>query len=130
MSKEEKRNRRFTIPTEKGIGEVVISEEVIATIAALAAVEVKGVVSMVGTMPNEIIERLGMRKLSKGVKIELAEEAVSIELALNISDNAVIPELSEEVQTKVKSAVETMTGYPVESVNIRVASVVIEGTAN
>lgn len=129
MSKEEKKNR-FTIPTEKGIGEVVISEEVIATIAALAAVEVKGVVSMVGTMPNEIVERLGMKKLSKGVKIELVEDAVSIDLALNISDNAVIPDLSEEVQAKVKGAVETMTGYPVESVNIRVASVVIEGTAN
>lgn len=129
MSKEEKKNR-FTIPTEKGIGEVVISEEVIATIAALAAVEVKGVVSMVGTKPNEIVEKLGMKKLSKGVKIELAGEAVSIDLALNISENAVIPDLSEEVQTKVKSAVETMTGYPVESVNIRVASVVIEGTAN
>lgn len=129
MSKEEKKNR-FTIPTEKGIGEVVISEEVIATIAALAAVEVKGVVSMVGTKPNEIVEKLGMKKLSKGVKIELAGEAVSIDLALNISENAVIPDLSEEVQTKVKSAVETMTGYPVESVNIRVASVVIEGTVN
>lgn len=129
MSKEEKKNR-FTIPTEKGIGEVVISEEVIATIAALAAVEVKGVVSMVGTMPNEIVERLGMKKLSKGVKIEVVEDAVSIDLALNISDEAVIPELSEEVQTKVKSAVETMTGYPVDAVNIRVASVVIEGTAN
>lgn len=129
MNKEEKKNR-FTIPTEKGIGEVVISEEVIATIAALAAVEVKGVVSMVGTMPNEIIERLGMKKLSKGVKIEMVEDAVSIDLALNVSDSAVIPELSEEVQSKVKSAVETMTGYPVESVNIRVASVVIEGTAN
>ncbi len=129
MSKEERKNR-FTIPTEKGIGEVVISEEVIATIAALAAVEVKGVVSMVGTMPNEIVERLGMKKLSKGVKIELVEDAVSIDLALNISDNAVIPELSEEVQAKVKSAVETMTGYPVESVNIRVASVVIESIAN
>lgn len=129
MNKEEKKNR-FTIPTEKGIGEVVISEEVIATIAALAAVEVKGVVSMVGTMPNEIIERLGMKKLSKGVKIEMVEDAVSIDLALNVSDTAVIPELSEEVQSKVKSAVENMTGYPVESVNIRVASVVIEGTAN
>lgn len=129
MNKEEKKNR-FTIPTEKGIGEVVISEEVIATIAALAAVEVKGVVSMVGTMPNEIVERLGMKKLSKGVKIEMVEDAVSIDLALNVSDTAVIPELSEEVQAKVKSAVENMTGYPVESVNIRVASVMIEGTAN
>ena len=129
MSKEDKKNS-FTIPTEKGIGEVVISEEVIATIAALAAVEVKGVVSTVGTMPNEIIEKLGMKKLSKGVKIVLAEEAVNIDLALNVSDNAVIPEVSEEVQMKVKSAVETMTGYPVESVNIRVASVVVESTAN
>ena len=129
MGKEEKKNR-FTIPTEKGIGEVVISDEVIATIAALAAIEVKGVVSMVGTMPNEIIEKLGMKKLSKGVKIVMAEDAVSIDMALNISDTAVIPEVSEEVQMKVKSAVETMTGYPVETVNIRVASVVIESTAN
>lgn len=129
MSKEEKKSR-FTIPTEKGIGEVVISDEVIATIAALAAIEVKGVVSMVGTMPNEIIEKLGMKKLSKGVKIVMAEDAVSIDMALNISDTAVIPEVSEEVQMKVKSAVETMTGYPVEAVNIRVASVVIESTAN
>ena len=129
MSKEEKKNR-FRIPTETGIGEVAISEEVIATIAALATVEVKGVVSMVGTMPNEIIERLGMKKLSKGVKIEMLEDAVCIDLAVNISDTASIPKISEEIQTKVKNTVETMTGYPVASVNIRVASVEIEGNMN
>ncbi len=128
MSKEEKKSR-FTIPSENGIGEVVISDEVIATIAALAAVEVKGVVSMVGTMPNELVAKLGMKKLSKGVRVEMIEDAVHIDLALNISDSAVIPEISEEVQKKVKSAVETMTGYPVSAVNIRIASVVIEGTS-
>ncbi len=126
MSKEEKKSR-FTIPSEKGIGEVVISDEVIATIAALAAVEVKGVVSMVGSMPNELVAKLGMKKLSKGVRVEMIEDAVRIDLALNISDSAVIPDVSEEVQNKVKSAVETMTGYPVCAVNIRIASVVIEG---
>ncbi len=126
MAKEEKKSR-YTVPTEQGIGEVIISEEVIATIAALAAVEVKGVVSMVGTMPNEIIERLGMKKLSKGVKVEIADETVSIDLALNIKEDVIIPDISAEVQNKVKNAVEMMTGYPVAAVNIRVASVDIEG---
>lgn len=128
MAREEKKSR-YTVQTD-GIGEVVISEEVIATIAALAAVEVKGVVSMVGTMPNEIIEKLGMKKLSKGVKVEILDDELTIDLALNIKENVIIPDVSAEVQNKVKSAVEMMTGYPVAAVNIRVAGVDIEGAAS
>lgn len=129
MAKDDKKSK-YTVPTEQGIGEVVISEEVIATIAALAAVEVKGVVSMVGTMPNELIERLGMKKLSKGVKVEIVDGEVNIDLALNIKEDVIIPDISAEVQNKVKNAVEMMTGYPVSAVNIRVASVDIEGASN
>lgn len=127
MAREEKKSK-YTVQTD-GIGEVVISEEVIATIAALAAAEVKGVVSMVGTMPNEIIEKLGMKKLSKGVKVEIVDDELNIDLALNIKENVVIPDISAEVQNRVKGAVEMMTGYPVAAVNIRVAGVAIEGAA-
>ena len=111
-----------------GIGEVQIADEVVAIIAGLAATEVDGVASMAGNITNELVSKLGMKNLSKGVKVEVAEETVSVEVALNISYGYSIPEVSEKVQEKVKSAIETMTGLSVAIVNVRIATVDMKNT--
>ena len=111
-----------------GIGEVQIADEVVAIIAGLAATEVEGVASMAGNITNELVSKLGMKNLSKGVKVEVAEETVSVEVALNISYGYSIPEVSEKVQEKVKSAIETMTGLSVAIVNVRIATVDMKNT--
>ena len=108
------------------IGEVRIADEVVAIIAGLAATEVDGVDSMAGNITNELVGKLGMKNLSKGVKVDVTEEHVSVDLSLNIKYNYNIPDVSEKVQEKVKSAIENMTGLTVLDVNIRIAGVNLE----
>lgn len=105
------------------IGEVQIADEVVAIIAGLAATEVSGVDSMAGNITNELVGKLGMKNLSKGVKVEVTEEHVSVDLSLNIKYGYNIPEVGEKVQEKVKSAIENMTGLTVLDVNIKIAGV-------
>ena len=121
-------NRKVVKIKEDNLGEVHVADEVVAIIAGLAATEVEGVASMAGNITNELVRKLGMKNLSKGVKVEVAEKTVSVEVALNISYGYSIPEVSEKVQEKVKSAIETMTGLSVAIVNVRIATVDMKNT--
>ena len=105
------------------MGEVRIADEVVAIIAGLAATEVDGVDSMAGNITNELVGKLGLKNLSKGVKVDVTEEHVSVDLSLNIKYGYNIPDVSERVQDRVKSAIENMTGLTVLDVNIRIAGV-------
>ena len=105
------------------MGEVRIADEVVAIIAGLAATEVDGVDSMAGNITNELVGKLAMKNLSKGVKVDVTEEHVSVDLSLNIKYGYNIPDVSERVQDRVKSAIENMTGLTVLDVNIRIAGV-------
>ena len=113
---------------EDTLGEVRIADEVVAIIAGLAATEVEGVASMAGNITNELVSKLGMKNLSKGVKVEVGEESVAVDVALNIAYGYSIPKVSARVQEKIKTAIETMTGLDVEGVNIRIASVDMKNT--
>ena len=124
MSKEEKNT--YTIKTDENLGEIKIADEVVAIIAALAATEVEGVASMAGNITNELIGKLGMKNLSKGVKVDVLEGVVTVSLALNMKYNYSIMDVSAKVQEKVKSAVENMTGLEVADVNVKVAGVEME----
>lgn len=115
------------IETEEKFGEVRIADEVVAIIAGLAATEVEGVDSMAGNITNELVGKLGMKNLSKGVKVDVTEEHVSVDLSLNLKYGYNIPEVGERVQDRVKTAIENMTGLSVLDVNIKIASVNMEG---
>ena len=121
MAETENRNTHKVYEKDK-IGEVQIADEVVAIIAGLAATEVDGVDSMAGNITNELVGKLGMKNLSKGVKVE----HVSVDLSLNIKYGFSIPEVCEKVQDKVKSAIENMTGLTVLDVNIKIAGVSME----
>lgn len=114
------------LQTDKDLGEVQIADEVVAIIAGMAATEVKGVASMAGNIKNELVAKMGMKNLSKGVKVEVTDADVKVDLALNLIFEANILEVSGKVQEKVKSAIESMTGMKVSVVNVRVAGVVLE----
>ena len=108
------------------IGEVQIADEVVAIIAGLAATEVEGVDSLAGNMSNELVGKLGMKNLSKGVKVEVTEEHVSVNMSLNLKYGYSIPKVCEKVQDKVKNAIENMTGLSVLDVNIKIAGINVE----
>lgn len=121
-NKNTKRNT-YTIYDDNTVGTVQIADEVVAIIAGLAATEVDGVASMAGNITNELVGKLGMKNLSKGVKVEVMEGVVSVDLALNIKYGYSIPKTSANVQEKVKSAIENMTGLEVSDVNVSIADV-------
>ena len=100
-----------------GIGEVQIADEVVAIIAGLAATEVNGVASMAGNITNELVSKLGMKNLSRGVKVTVLEGVVTVDLNLNIEYGKNILETSKK---------ENMTGLEVADVNIHIASVDME----
>ena len=124
MAKDER--NAYTIQNDASLGEVKIADEVVAIIAALAATEVDGVASMAGNITNEVIGKLGIKNLSKGVKVDVLEGVVIVSLALNLKYDYSIMEVTKKVQEKVKNAVENMTGLEVADVNIKVAGVEME----
>ena len=121
MSKEERNT--YTIQTEETLGEVKIADEVVAIIAGLAATEVEGVSSMTGNATRELVSKLGMKSLSKGVKVDVLDGIVTVSLVLNLNYGYSIKDTTQKVQEKVKAAIENMTGLEVADVNIRVAGV-------
>ena len=121
MAKDERNT--YTLQNDENLGEVKIADEVVAIIAALAATEVEGVASMAGNITNEVIGKLGIKNLSKGVKVDVLEGVVTVSLALNLKYNYSIMDVTARVQEKVKNAVENMTGLEVADVNIKVAGV-------
>ena len=116
----------YTIYDDQTIGKVQIADEVVAIIAGLAATEVEGVASMAGNITNELVGKLGMKNLSKGVKVDVLEGVVTVALALNLKYGYSIMDVSAKVQEKVKASIENMTGLTVADVNIRVAGVDME----
>ena len=120
------RRNTYTIYDDNTVGTVQIADEVVAIIAGLAATEVDGVASMGGNITNELVGKLGMKSLSKGVKVEVLEGVVSVRLAMNIKYGYSIPDTSQKVQEKVKAAIENMTGLEVADVNVSIADVVLE----
>ena len=113
----------YTIQLENNRGEIIIADEVIAVITGLAAMEVEGVASLAGNATRELISKIGIKTLSKGIKVDVLQDVVTIDAALNLKYGYNIKTVSEKVQEKVKAAVENMTGLKVADVNIRVAGI-------
>ena len=108
------------------IGEVQIADEVVTIIAGLAATEVEGVVSLAGNITNDKVGKKGIKNLAKGVKVDVLQGSVSVEVSMLMKYGYSIPDVTQKVQDKVKTAIENMTGLQVTDVNVRVVGVEIE----
>ncbi len=123
MNKGPETRNTYKIHENGKTGEVQIADEVVAAIAGLAATEVKGVATTAGNVTNDIAGKLGKKNFSKGVKVIVDPDAVSVDMALTLDYGYGIPETAKLVQEKVKLAIENMTGLQVKEVNIRIAGV-------
>ena len=108
---------------EENVGVVQIADDVVAMIASLAATEVEGVSAMAGNITNELMSKVGVKNLTKGVKVDVLENNVTVDLAVTMEYGYNIPATCQRVQTKVKAAIENMTGLNCSDVNIRIAGV-------
>ena len=110
-------------------GSIHISEEVFAAIAVGAVREVEGVSGTMGTLGSSVADlvtnKKGAQKNAKGVKIEMTETGLALDLYLTVAYGHAIPEVAENAQKAVASAVSAMTGCTVETVNIHVGGVTL-----
>ena len=103
---------------------IEISNDVIAVIAGVAVSEVDGVASMAGRFAGGITEVLsGKKNLAKGIKVEKTETTAKIDVNIIVEYGSRIPDVAFEIQNRVKTAVENMTGLKVEEVNVHVQGV-------
>lgn len=125
MATEMQNNGIYSVKEAGAFGDIQIADEVIAIIAGLAATEVDGVAKMYGNITNELVSKLGMKNLSKGVKILVSSGDVKVDLSLELKYGYSVMEVSKKVQEKVKSAIETMTGLEVSDIRVRIAGIAI-----
>ena len=110
MAKENEVKNNWSSKEVSSIGEVMIADDVIATIAGLAATEVEGVASMQGNLTNELVGKLGVKNLTKGVRITLEDNTVSVDLSIQMCYGYSIPKTCKAIQERVKNAIENMIG--------------------
>ena len=122
MAKNDNNNKLYVIKKDN-LGQVVIAEEVVAKIAGMAALEVDGVRAMAGNSTTDMIGKLSKTSLSRGVRVEVDDGIITIDLMLVLTYDCSIPKVSREVQEKVKAAIENMTGLEVSDVNVKIAGV-------
>ncbi len=116
---------------EESVGNIKISVEVVSTIAGIAASEINGVSCMYTSFVDGVAQRLGARKnTSKGVRVDMTEKTVTIDLYIVVEYGIKIPELAWEIQENVKTKVESMTGLSVEKVNIHIEGISFNGADN
>jgi len=113
----------LVLKEDENIGVVQIADDVVAMIASLAATEVDGVSAMAGNITNELMSKVGMKSLTKGVKVDVQDGNVVVDLAVTMEYGFNIPATCQKVQVKVKNALENMTGLNCTDVNIRIAGI-------
>lgn len=117
-------DRNSFVIKENDLGGVKIGDDVVAAIAGLAVTEVEGVESLAGNLTGEMIPKSSANKLAKGIKIATADgNRIYVRTAINLQYGYEIPAVCEQVQDRVKSTIENMTGLEVISVDIRIATV-------
>ena len=122
MERETSKNT-YVLQEDNNIGTVRIADEVVVMIASLAATEVDGVSSLAGNISNEMMSKVGVKNLTKGVKVEVFGSDVKVEVAVLVEYGYSIPATSQRLQERVKNAIENMTGLNVTDVNVRIAGV-------
>lgn len=113
-----------SLATDNSLGSIRIADEVVEVIAGIATSEVEGVVGMTGGIVGDLAHMLGRNKnLSKGVKVEVGEHEVAVDLYIVVEFGVSIPEVALKVQDSVKEAIESMTGLKVVEANVHVQGV-------
>ncbi|MDF0727342.1 Asp23/Gls24 family envelope stress response protein [Cytobacillus sp. S13-E01] len=108
------------------LGKVEIAPEVIEVIAGIAASEVEGVAQMRGNFASGVVERLGKKNHGKGVKVELTENGIIIDVFCAMKFGVSIPNVAQKVQDNIRQALLNMTALDIDEVNIHVVGVLFD----
>lgn len=108
------------------MGTIRIADEVVSTVAGIAAAEVDGVASLSGGWSTDLVEKLGKKNMGKGIRVEVQDDSTNIEISIITKFGYPIPKIAETVQQEVKQSVENMTGLMVKAVNVNIVAVAIK----
>ena len=111
---------------ETNLGKVEIAPEVIEVIAGIAATEVEGVAAMRGNFAAGVVERLGKKNHGKGVKVELTNEGIVVDVYVLMYFGVSIPSVAQRIQDNIRQALLTMTGLDLKEVNVHVVGVTFD----
>ncbi len=107
-------------------GKIEIAPEVIEVIAGIAASEVEGVAGMRGNFATGVVERLGKKNHGKGVKVELSESGIKVDVYCLMKFGISIPAVAGKIQDNIRQALLNMTALEAEEVNIHVVGIQFE----
>jgi uncharacterized alkaline shock family protein YloU len=117
-------------PENSGRGKVEIAPEVIEVIAGIAASEVDGVAQMRGNFAAGVVERLGKKNHGKGVKVELSETGIKVDVYCVMKFGISIPTVAQKIQDNIRQTLLNMTALETEEINIHVVGIQFESTKN
>ncbi len=103
--------------------DIQITEDVVSVIAGIAMKDIEGVAKVAAGFAGGISEAFGKKNLGKGVKVEINEKEVKIDVSIIVKYGSKIPEVATRIQEKITADVESMTGFKVVSVNVKVQGV-------
>ena len=113
----------------KDLGNIEVAPEVLEIIASIAATDIEGVASMRGNFASGVVERLGKKVHNKGIKTDLSEEGLAIDVYCVINYGVSIPKTALKIQEQVRQTLENMTSLQTQEVNVHITGVNFEPQA-
>ncbi|WP_166238160.1 Asp23/Gls24 family envelope stress response protein [Paenibacillus turpanensis] len=110
-------------------GSVRVSDDVVSTIAGLAALDTPGIAAMSGGISEGLAKRLSGKNVQKGVTVEVGQVEAAVDLRVIVNYGVQIQEVCQDLQNNVKEAIENMTGLQVVEVNVKVEGVAFKEDA-
>ena len=108
------------------LGNIEVAPEVLEIIASIAATDIEGVASMRGNFASGVVERLGKKVHGKGIKTDLSEEGLAIDVYCVINYGVSIPKTALKIQEQVRQTLENMTSLQTQEVNVHITGVNFE----
>ncbi|ENH97432.1 hypothetical protein J416_05448 [Gracilibacillus halophilus YIM-C55.5] len=119
-------NHLLTVDEHPELGKVEIAPDVLEVIAGIATTEISGVSGMRGNFASGVAERFGKKAHGKGIKVELLDKGVMIDVYVVIDYGYSIPEIAGKIQANVRQAIENMTAIEIKEINVHVVGVHME----
>ncbi len=121
--REERNETELKLDTQESLGEITIAPDIIATLTAITTVKTPGVTGMAGMPAASLSTLIGKRELNKGVKVDIKDKNVNLEIAIVVDIDSTLIEVARNVQREVKKVIETKTGMNVNKVDIIIREV-------
>ena len=121
-------DNKYLVNGNEADGKVKISEDVIATVASVAAESVDGVVKVGSNFKSKVTDILNTKNFNKGVRVNIGERETIVDVYITIEYGVKIVELSEKVQAQVKEAIENMTDFDVVEVNVHISGIALKNS--